>query len=334
MLVRRLIRVATLGARAYSHAGVSQYAAAISYRVLFSLVPFVALAVVLFDLVLPEDVEQQVVAWIAERVSPAGTDGAAFAAGLERSSPPAGIAGVVSLVLLVWSSGGMMSALRAAFGAIFGGRGERPYLRGKALDVALVLAAGVLMLAAFGLTILSQVVAHVVTIVAGWLGQEGEAASLASRLAQTAGSAGLTFVALAFLFRVLPARRPGWRAAAVGAGVGTVGTTIAADGFGLYLEHAAGFDDIYGPLGAVLAFLLLVYALAIIVLVAACVAACWPASAQPAPPPGPPVSWGERLRGLARSLVVMRPPPPASPHGASAADAALAAEDETYGSRP
>ena len=66
-----------------------------------------------------------------------------------------------------------------------------------------------------------------------------------------------------------------------GAAFATVGVHVAVAGFSIYLDRFADFDDIYGPLGAVLAFLLLVWVTAAILLVGACVAAAWPQSAQP-----------------------------------------------------
>ena len=50
--------------RGYSLHGLSQQAAAIAFRVLFSLVPLVALTVSLLDLVLPERLSERLVDWV------------------------------------------------------------------------------------------------------------------------------------------------------------------------------------------------------------------------------------------------------------------------------
>ena len=50
--------------RGYSLHGLSQQAAAIAFRVLFSLVPLVALTVSLLDLVLPERASERLVEWV------------------------------------------------------------------------------------------------------------------------------------------------------------------------------------------------------------------------------------------------------------------------------
>ena len=65
-LVARLARAASGAWKVYSDAAGSQYAAAISYRVLFSLVPFVALFVAIGELVLSETTQGRVAEWLTE----------------------------------------------------------------------------------------------------------------------------------------------------------------------------------------------------------------------------------------------------------------------------
>ena len=72
------------------------------------------------------------------------------------------------------------------------------------------------------------------------------------------------------------------RETAPGALVATVGFHAANAGFSLYLAHIADFDDVYGPLGAVLAFVFLVYVTATVLLAGACFAVAWPASVRAA----------------------------------------------------
>ena len=67
-----------------------------------------------------------------------------------------------------------------------------------------------------------------------------------------------------------------------GAIVATVGVHVASAGFSIYLARFGGFNNVFGPLGALLAFLLLVYAAAAILLLGACVVAAWPETATDA----------------------------------------------------
>jgi membrane protein len=92
-----------------------------------------------------------------------------------------------------------------------------------------------------------------------------------------------------------------------GAIVAAVGVHLASAGFSIYLDRFGGFDDVYGPLGAVLAFLLLVYVAAIVLLLGACVAAAWPETAtewQTEEADEETLPLRSRLVGAARGLVV------------------------------
>ena len=91
-----------------------------------------------------------------------------------------------------------------------------------------------------------------------------------------------------------------------GAVVAAVGVHMASAGFSIYLTHFGDFDDVYGPLGALLAFLLLVYVAAIVLLLGACVAAAWPETATESPEQAEEetVPLRTRLVRAARGLVV------------------------------
>jgi membrane protein len=84
--------------------------------------------------------------------------------------------------------------------------------------------------------------------------------------------------------------------------VAAVGFHVGSAGFALYLEHLADFDDVYGPLGAVLAFLMLVYVAAAVMLVGATVAAAWPTAEAPEPPRAA-VPLRRRVQAAARGLL-------------------------------
>ena len=57
MIAGRLLRTAHMAGTTYVESGCGQRAAAISYHVLFSLVPFLAVLLTVLDLVLPESPE-------------------------------------------------------------------------------------------------------------------------------------------------------------------------------------------------------------------------------------------------------------------------------------
>ena len=200
---------------------------------------------------------------------------------IQQAGTPASVAGAIALAGFIWAASGMMGAIRLAFMAVWGGEVRRPYLRGKLLDGALVLGAGLLILTAFGLTIVVQVATATSTKIADELGLGERATGGIGALAQLGASLALVFAAFALLYRVVPPVPIRLLDVLPGAAFATVGVHLAVAGFSIYLDRFADFDDIYGPLGAVLAFLLLVWVTAAILLVGACVAAAWPKAAQP-----------------------------------------------------
>ena len=286
----------------YNRTAAGQRAAAISYHVLFSLVPFVALLVSVLELTLPDSTHDRVVSWLVGVASlpPELAEGVDSA--VEDAGPPASAAGAVALAALLWTASGMMGAVRSAFRAVWGSEADRPYLRGKLLDLVLVLAAGVLVVSAFGLSLVIQVVTQASSDVVAELGGS-ESVSAFSALAQVLGSLALAFVAFTLLYRVVPPVPVTVREVVPGAIVAALGVQLASAGFSVYLDRFADFSDVYGPLGAVLAFLVLVYIAAIVLLLGACVAVAWPETATE-PPADEQVPFRSQVIRMLRGLVV------------------------------
>jgi membrane protein len=271
----RLARAVIAAVPAYSRVAGGQQAAAISYRVLFSLVPFAALLVSVIELVLPEATGDRVLSWLVGALTlPEGLAERVEAA-VDRSRPPATAAGAVALALLVWTASGMMASIRIAFRAVWATDAGRPYLRGKLLDVFLVLGAGLLVICGFGASVVVQVVTETSTEVVRDLGQEGSATERLGSLGQLGLSVGLVAAAFVLLYRVVPPEPPRTLDVLPGAALAAVAFEVASAGFSIYLDRFADFDRVYGPLGAVLAFLVLVYVTASILVLGACVVAAW-----------------------------------------------------------
>ena len=262
--LRRLYRVAADAAGGYGrHAG-SEFAAAISYRVLFSLVPFLALLVSILELVLSDSARQQVVDWLFG-VVPGTEVQASVERALAGSGPAASLVGLVSLVTLLWAASAMMGTVRTALRVIWDAEDGRGYVRGKLLDALLVAVAGALVVSAFGLSLVTQVAVEAGSDLAKGLGWSGEGRALGG-VAQLACVLLVSFVAFLLVYRIVPpVHLPVadlWPAALFAA----VAFQLVMAGFSFYLAHIAGYSAVYGPLGALLGFLALVYVLAAVFL--------------------------------------------------------------------
>ncbi len=270
---RTLARVYGVGRAAadgYGRHADSQLAAGIAYRVLFSLVPFVALIVSVVDLVLPADTRQQVINWLYDTIP--GTD---VEQAVDKSIAHAGLdaplVGLVALVSLLWAATGMMASIRTAFRLIWETEGQ-PYARGKLRDLALVGLTACLIFVAFAASLVSQVVTRVGGSVSDTVGLETGGRFVASAT-EIGSTLGVSFLAFLTLYGVVPPVRVAFREIWPSAVLTTAAFAVLTEGFSLYLARFADLNAVYGPLGAVFAFLLLIYLSASILLFGAELAA-------------------------------------------------------------
>jgi membrane protein len=281
-LVERLWRYGMGISRSFSrHAG-SQLSAAIAYRVLFSLVPFAALLLTIVDAVLPESRGEQFVDWLFGFLP---GDDLANAVGntLEDSGASAPIVALVALATLLWTASGMMASIRIAFRVIWDRESGPAYVRSKLRDFALVGFAGVLILAAFGLSVVVRIVVASGASLAERLGWSGDG-GFASTAVEVTLSTIVVFVALLALYRAVPPETMRLRLLWPSATAAAIAFEVVVYGYAVYATRFADFSTVYGPIGAVFLFLLLVYLLGAIVLLGAETAAARSRrSAQPPP---------------------------------------------------
>jgi membrane protein len=255
---RALYRVGRDAIARYGRLGGSQYAAAISYRALFSLVPLATFAATILAAVLQgnDAAREDVVNAISSRFQ-LTESGAVDLDKLVSAVPsPWSVAGLVTLGLALWGATGVMASLQKALAVVFDEGVTRSFVRGRLVSAVLVLGVFGLMLVAVGLSILEGVLKKVSEDVQGAMEWEpygvGFLFGVAMPLAVTFG----VFLALT---RLLPHARPSLRAAAIGAGVGSVAFQLIQAGLSWYLSGPADFTALYGSASAVFAFLLSIY---------------------------------------------------------------------------
>ena len=282
---RALGRAALDAADGYTRHATSQFAAAISYRVLFSFVPLVSFLVAVADAVLPDEQRNAVARWLASVVPGQALDQPVREA-LTGSRVAPTVAGVVSLVVLLWAASGMMGAIRIAFRVIWENDLRRTFVQSKLLDFLLVLGVGLVAVAALGATVIVQVLAEIGRNLSDKLGvgAEGQAVAVVTEIF---ASGAVTFGILVVLFRFVPPTAPRYRAIWLPALLATIGFHLATAIYALYLARFGDVSAVYGPLGAVLGFLLVVYVGVIVILLGAELVAAWPPSGDASvPPPG------------------------------------------------
>src|SRR6187399_2490192 len=147
----------------YGRLGGSQFAAAISYRALFSLVPLATfVATILAQVLSASNGERQdVVSAISDKLN-LTAEGAARLDSLIAAVPsPWSLAGLVALGLALWGATGVMSSVLKTLAVVFDDGVARSFVRGRLVSALLVLGALGLILCAVIVAMLENVVSKV-----------------------------------------------------------------------------------------------------------------------------------------------------------------------------
>ena len=256
--VRWLISLVQEVVSLYGRLGGSQFAAAISYRALFSLIPLATFAATILAQILSSSkVEQQdLVSAIGDQFD-LSAEGVAKLDTLISSVPsPWSPVGLITLGLALWGATGVMNSMQKTLAVVFDGGASRSLVRGRLVSALLVLGA-------LGVILIAVVLSAVENVARKW----------SERLDETLGwqpfgfgvlfgvvvPAALLFGILVLLYRYLPRRRPGWPAAPLGGGAAAIGLQGLQLGLGWYLSGPADFTQIYGSAAVIFVFLFSVY---------------------------------------------------------------------------
>ena len=280
-----------------------QIAAAISYHVLFAIVPLFVFLGTIFGLLLRDDQRRQdVTDQLVDRFPLSPDAGVDIERLLAEIPTPFSVIGVLSILALLWSASGMMSSVRVGLTSAFDEGEGRPFFRSKLVDFLLILAVALLFIGFLALSIAINAIERWSETVAGGLGAAG--LGRGSILALL-GPPLLTFGLLLLLYRLVPRKKLRFRDLAAGALVAAVASEAIRVGFSYYLTSVARYDLLYGALGSVFALLLVVYLQALVLLLGAEIAYAWAQSAYG--PPEPPVPVFKQVRDAVSGLFVRRP---------------------------
>ena len=301
--VGRITWTATTAVPRYTAHRHPQIAAAISYHVLFAMVPLFVLLGTIFGLLLRDDQRrQELTEQLIDRFPLSPEAGVDIERILSEIPTPLSVIGVISILALLWSASGMMSSVRVGLTAAFDEGEGRPYFHSKLVDLLLILSVAALFIGFLALSIAINAIERWSETVAEGLGAAG--LGRGSILALL-GPPLLTFGVLLLLYRFVPRARLRLRDLVAGALVAAVASEAIRVGFSYYLTTIARYDLLYGALGSVFALLLVVYLQAIVLLFGAEIAQAWGESAYG--PPDSPVPIAKQARDMVRGLFVRRP---------------------------
>jgi membrane protein len=272
-----------------------QYAAAIAYRVLFSLFPLTIFLVAIFGLVLQDEAIRDKVENELLDVLPLSASGRDdLLNSIEGIASPLSAIGLVSLVALLWGASGMMAAIRIGLEAACKVERGRPAAHAKAIDLLLVAATGLLVLLVVGLSAFAAFFSRLVDRAAESVGINASPSGVLLRDVFQL----LSFLVMALLlYRFVPTNRLRTRAALAGAVVAALLAWSATKILQVVFNDSSRYNAIYLSLAGVMVFLFFVYVVALILLFGAEFAYAW---SQPAGPPGPPLR--RQLSAFVRGL--------------------------------
>jgi membrane protein len=181
-------------------------------------------------------------------------------AGISRTATP------ISAVLFLWFSTRLFGALRHVLDSVFDLREGPGILRGKWIDVQLVVAATLLLLANIGITtafftISSRVLARTP------LPPGAISAGLSYIVAL-----GVIFLMFLLIYKYVPATSLGWQTAMQAAVVASLGFEAVKYGLSFYLTEFADFSTVFSNLATIVLFVISIYYTAILFVLGAEVA--------------------------------------------------------------
>jgi membrane protein len=280
-----------------------QHAAGIAYRVLFSLAPLAIVLVSVLGLVLQNDqLRDDLVQEIVDALPVDQSGSQDIADAIEKVASPASALGFLSLILFFYSASGMMGAIRFGLEAAMGAERRRPAVRGKLIDLVLVVGAAVLVMATVALNLILQVAGNVLVRLAEASGADGAYVNTSIGLAVPFA---VSFVTVMLLYRFVPAGSYRSRDAIAGALVTALLFLVIGLASSWVYASTTRWSVVYGSLTTLLVFLYSVYLYAFALLVGAAFASEWTRERPPSSEP-----FLARVRGGVLGLFVHREPPP------------------------
>lgn len=236
-------------------------AAAVAYSLLFSLFPFALAMISIAGFVMSAgEVENQVITAMGNLIPVART---LIVKTLEGVVEARGATGIIALLALIWSALSFFDALRNSLNSAWGMSGGQTFIKGRLLNVAMLVLALIVMIAFTWLTTAIHYM-HEANVQYGILKIAKN--SLFARLVFALLSGVLAYGVILFLYRFIPSKQPEWKHIRLGALLATIGFEAVRFAFVWYAKNFGQYNMVYGPVGTVIALLMFIYMTAWILL--------------------------------------------------------------------
>lgn len=269
---RHAVDLARHCARTLAQDRAPQMVAALTYRTIFSLVPTVVLAMLMFKaFVQLESAEAKVHEYVYDLLNVRALE---QVAGLQQSDPLRDEidtliteitekayqlnfqnVGGLGLLLLIWGAMGLMVTVEQCFNRIYDAPSGRPWYQRVMLYWAVLTLGPFLLAVSFYLADAAAKQASSMAVIGPLLAFAGHFTGL-----------GFRWLLFLLLYRLMPNTNVNLRPALVGSLVATLLWSLGQWGFALYVSHAVSYSALYGSLGLIPLFLIWLYLSWLIVL--------------------------------------------------------------------
>ncbi|MPZ23483.1 MAG: YihY family inner membrane protein [Dehalococcoidia bacterium] len=292
-------------------------AAALAYYLLLALFPMVLFLVGAASFVLDRDEVKQEVLDGINQVLPIETGGESDIDGaVDGVIDSRGSIALFGVLGLLWSASSFFGALRTSLNDAWGVTQTRPFPAQKAMDIAGVLAIGLL----FVLSIVATFMLQLLRSTSDMLPLVGEATGPLWAIVAILLPMAFSFAAFTVVYMYVPNTHVELKHAMAGAIVPALLFEATKFGFSFYLSQFGNYEATYGAFGALIAFLFWAYLTGIYIMVGAQIAAEYPRvergeydQIEALRPPGPLTRLRAAYRRLARKSGEQRPSPAEEP---------------------
>jgi membrane protein len=245
--------------RTFGEKQAAQASASLAYYTLFSIFPLLLVFVAGGSYFLDRTQVFNTVTQFIQQALPISK--AVINENLQEILEKRGSAGLLSIFILLWAASGMFTSLAYNINLAWPRASRRNFLQSRLIGLWMIL--GLILLIILSL-VLSWITARLPFI-------HANAASptdvLLLRLVSGFGSWLMIFLVFFMLYHRVPTLQVKWRATFWGALIASLAWKAVTAGFALYLDSNFGqYQLVYGSLGAIVAFLFLIYIISLITL--------------------------------------------------------------------
>lgn len=237
----------------------AQASASLAYYTLFSIFPLLLVFVAIGSYFLDSNQVFNAVTQFIQQALPIPTQ--VINENLRQVLEERGTAGIFSLVILLWSASGMFTNLAYNINLAWPRASRRSFLQNRLVGLWMILGL-------IGLIILSLLLSWITSKLPFTdIARASPLSLILLRLISGFGSWLTIFLVFLTLYRWIPSLRVRWSATFWGALIASLAWKAATAGFAWYLNSSFGqYQLVYGSLGAIVAFLFLIYTISLITL--------------------------------------------------------------------